>query len=80
VTRRAAVADVEPIDPERLILRPRPLPDPEVLAAISAAVQLAWPRPGQADELDPVHEAWRFSGRWWNKPIPLRRDRPWARR
>jgi hypothetical protein len=80
VTRRAAVAGVGTIDPERLTLRPRPLPDPEVLAAITAAVQLAWPRPGPADEHDPVHEAWRFSGRWWNKPVPLRRERPWARR
>ena len=26
-----------------------------------------------------MHEAWRFSGRWWHKPVPLRRDRPWAR-
>ncbi len=25
-----------------------------------------------------MHEPWRFSGRWWNKPVPLRRDRPWA--
>ena len=57
-----------------------PSPDPAVLAAITAAVQLAWPCPAPADELDPVHEPWRFSGRWWNKPVPLRRDRPWARR
>jgi hypothetical protein len=80
VIRRAAVAEAVPIDPERLTLRPRPLPDPEVLAAITAAVQLAWPRPGPVDAQDPVHEAWRFSGRWWNKPVPLRRERPWARR
>ncbi len=49
-----------------------------MLAAITAAVQLAWPRPSPADEYDPAHEPWRFSGRWWNKPVPLRRDRPWA--
>ena len=36
--------------------------------------QLAWPRPAPPDEHDPVHEPWRFSGRWWNKPAPLRRD------
>ena len=42
-----------------------------MLAAITAAVQLAWPRPAPADEHDPVHEPWRFSGRWWNKPVPL---------
>ena len=65
---------------DQLTLRPRPAPDPAVLAAITAAVQLAWPRPAPADEHDPAHEPWRFSGRWWNKPVPLRRDRPWARR
>ncbi len=64
----------------RLALRPALVPDPAVLAAITAAVQLAWPRPAPPDEQNPVHEAWRFSGRWWNKPTPLRRDRPWARR
>jgi hypothetical protein len=53
-------------------------PDPAVLAAITAAVQLAWPRPAPPDEQNPVHEAWRFSGRWWHKPVPVRRDRPWA--
>jgi hypothetical protein len=64
----------------RLGLRPAPACDPAVLAAIAAAVQLAWPRPAPPDEQNPVHEAWRFSGRWWNKPVPLGRDRPWARR
>ena len=56
-------------------------PDPAVLAAIVAAVQLAWPRPSAAavpDDQDPAHEAWRFSGRWWHKPVPMRRDRPRA--
>ncbi len=28
---------------------------------------------------NPVHDAWRFSGRWWAQPIPMRRARPWAR-
>ena len=55
-------------------------PSPAVLAAITAAVELVWPEPGPPDEQDPVHQTWRFSGRWWNKPTPLRRDRPWARR
>ena len=68
------------VDPDQLSLRPRPEPEPAVLAAIASAVQLAWPRPAQPDQNNPVHEAWRFSGRWWNKPVPLRRDRPWARR
>jgi hypothetical protein len=57
----------------------RPEPPPDVLAAITAAVQLSWPQPSAPDEQDPAHRTWRFSGRWWNKPTPLRRDRPWAR-
>jgi hypothetical protein len=75
----AVAASVSPDAADDLGLRRRPEPDPAVLAAITAAVQLAWPRPAPADERDPVHEAWRFSGRWWNKPVPLSRNRPWAR-
>jgi hypothetical protein len=79
MTASAGGAAPAPIDAAQLTLRPRPEPDPAVLAAITAAVQLAWPRPGPADERDPVHEPWRFSGRWWNKPVALSRNRPWAR-
>ena len=68
------------VDPDQLALRPRPEPDPAVLVAITSAVQLAWPRPAEPAEPDPLHEAWRFSGRWWHQPVPLRRNRPWARR
>jgi hypothetical protein len=68
------------IEEAHLALLPRPQPDPAVLAAIIAAAELAWPEPAPPDEQDPVHQTWRFSGRWWNKPTPLRRDRPWARR
>jgi hypothetical protein len=67
-------------DPAQLSLRPRPEPDPAVLAAISSAVQLAWPQPAPPAEQQTVHEAWRFSGRWWNKPVPVSRARPWTRR
>jgi hypothetical protein len=75
-----ASAEAPPqVDADQLTLRPRPEPDAAVLAAITAAVQLAWPRPTPADERDPVHEPWRFSGRWWNKPVALSRNRPWAR-
>ena len=72
---RAVAADLA-----QLTLRAAPEPDPAVLAAITSAVQLAWPRPPLPDEQQPVHEAWRFSGRWWNKPVPVSRDRPWTRR
>jgi hypothetical protein len=67
------------IDPSQLTLLARPQPPADVMAAISAAVQMVWPQPMEPDELDPVHQTWRFSGRWWNKPTPLRRERPWAR-
>jgi hypothetical protein len=52
-------------------------PTSEQLAAILAAVEMAWPRPAVAggDEADPPR--WRFSGRWWSRPIPARRERPW---
>jgi hypothetical protein len=51
----------------------------EEAAAIAAALEALWPRPMlvSSDDLrrPPV---WRFSGRWWSQPIPLRRARPWV--
>jgi hypothetical protein len=53
----------------------RPTPELDEAAAIVAALDAAWPR---AVSEAPVHEMarWRFSGRWWTKPLPTRRDRP----
>ena len=48
----------------------------EEVAAIVAAVEVSWPRPVVAGPSDQPPR-WRFSGRWWTKPIPLRRNRPW---
>jgi hypothetical protein len=48
----------------------------EEVAAIVAAVEVAWPRP-PADRPPDRSPRWRFSGRWWSKPVPLRRSRPW---
>jgi hypothetical protein len=49
----------------------------EEVAAIVAAIEVAWPRPATgADRSEPA-QRWRFSGRWWTKPVPLRRARPW---
>jgi hypothetical protein len=48
----------------------------EEVAAIVAAVEVAWPRQA-APEPSPAPPRWRFSGRWWTKPVPLRRNRPW---
>jgi hypothetical protein len=57
----------------------RPSADEEEIAAIVAALQLTWPEAGDGTEAmtDDEPTRWRFSGRWWTKPAPLRRDRPW---
>ena len=52
-------------------------PTDEELAAIVAAIEVTWPRPAAAPAAELPR--WRFSGRWWTKPVPLRRVRPWAR-
>lgn len=52
-------------------------PDPEELAAIVAAVQVVVNSGGApAADPEPPTPRWRFSGRWWSRPIPSRRDRP----
>ncbi|MFT3852135.1 MAG: hypothetical protein QM733_05280 [Ilumatobacteraceae bacterium] len=50
----------------------------EEVVAIMAATEALWPKPVV---LAPVEDAarsaaWRFSGRWWSLPLPMRRDRP----
>ena len=51
----------------------------EEAAAIAAAVEALWPRPMiTADGADRQPNVWKFSGRWWSQPIPLRRARPWV--
>jgi hypothetical protein len=58
-----------------------PDPSPEELAAIAAAIELAWPRPDVVvEEKRPSPSPWRFSGRWWAKPHPVQRSRPWVER
>ena len=53
-------------------------PTEEELAAILAAVELLWPRPViVAEPPRDTTPAWRFSGRWWSRPIAARRERPW---
>lgn len=51
-------------------------PSEEEVAAIMAAVEVAWPR-AAAPEQRETTPRWRWSGRWWSKPIPQRRIRPW---
>lgn len=60
-------------------LAPRisPAPTDEEAVAIVAAVEAMWPRAVVMAEPDtPRTAAWRFSGRWWSRPLPQRRDRP----
>jgi hypothetical protein len=53
-------------------------PSEDELVAIVAAVEAVWPRPVVVVEGGNEAAApWRFSGRWWARPIPTRRDRPW---
>jgi hypothetical protein len=59
-------------------VRISPAPTDEEAAAIVAAMEVLWPRPIVAPSTDPVRRSsWRFSGRWWSLPVPVRRDRPW---
>ena len=54
-----------------------PVPTDEELAAITAAYSvLMRPVVVAAAEEAPTPNAWRFSGRWWTRPIASRRVRP----
>lgn len=61
--------------PEVVVTR-GPDPDAEELVAIVAAVEIATAQPPGPPEGPPAPPRWRFSGRWWSRPIPSRRDRP----
>ena len=55
-----------------------PVPTEEEAAAIVAAVEALWPRPTIViAEPAKRPSPWRFSGRWWSRPVPARRDRPY---
>ena len=64
-------APTEAVDPSSA----RPTPTDEELVAIMAAVEVAWPRPVIAAPSEAQPSTWRFSGRWWSKPISSRRRR-----
>ena len=55
-----------------------PTPNDEEAVAIVAAVEALWPKPVMLVDLEnPLRvPTWRFSARWWSKPLPARRDRP----
>jgi hypothetical protein len=52
-----------------------PDPSDEEVAAIVAAIEVGIPR-GRAASPVEATPRWRWSGRWWSKPIPQRRARP----
>lgn len=55
-----------------------PTPTDEEAAAVVAAIEALWPRPViAADEASRRAGPWRFSGRWWSRPVAARRERPW---
>jgi cell wall-associated NlpC family hydrolase len=53
-------------------------PSPEELAAIIAAVEVAWPHPVAAAAPSARRLPWRWSGRWWasDRPVAAERRRP----
>ncbi|HET9443921.1 MAG TPA: hypothetical protein VFO65_11395 [Acidimicrobiales bacterium] len=53
--------------------RARREPSAEEVAAIVAAVEVAWPRPGPPPGDGRMQSPWRFSNRWWGRG---RRPRP----
>jgi hypothetical protein len=55
-------------------------PSEEEMAAIVAAYEVLHPRVVVLAEVEGAAAvpAWRFSGRWWSRPIPSRRMRPWT--
>ena len=46
---------------------------------IVAALEVLWPKAAAVYEETSTgnDNSWRFSGRWWSKPIASRRARPW---
>jgi hypothetical protein len=56
-----------------------PIPSDEEAAAIVAAVEALWPKPVVVGPPPAVRRSptWRFSGRWWARPLAARRDRPY---
>jgi hypothetical protein len=56
----------------------RPMPTDDEAAAIAAALDALWPRPMPVEAAGRERRtSWRFSGRWWSVPTPVRRDRPY---
>lgn len=53
-----------------------PEPTEEEVAAIVAGVETVLARGAAVPAPARPVSRWRWSGRWWSKPVPVRRDRP----
>jgi hypothetical protein len=70
--------EVERRLPAPKIAAVRPEPSPDEVVAITTAIELLWPKPAPRVATAAGRPgAWRFSGRWWTRPVPARRSRPW---
>jgi len=54
-------------------------PTAEEVVAVMAAIEHLWPKPALVLPNETVRTTppWRFSGRWWARPVAARRARPW---
>gem|GEM_PF-3227727 len=84
--RRRAVVAAEPLGVAGTTPAGLLAPDDDALAAILAAVAHCVDVSGQTAAARAIRPGWttssaypwRFSGRWWSGPAPLRRERPGA--
>jgi hypothetical protein len=68
---------VNDLSPHVSIRSVSPAPTDDEVVAIMAGVEALWPEPMLVVDTEPTRNlAWRFSGRWWSRPIAARRDRP----
>lgn len=71
-------ASRSPMSPSPVSVAVAPMPTDVEVVAIVAAMEALWPQPVIAVEpTPPRNTTWRFSGRWWSRPVPVRRDRPY---
>ena len=53
-----------------------PVPTDDEATAITAAIEVLWPRAQAAAPQERPNVDWRFSGRWWSESAVTRRTRP----
>jgi hypothetical protein len=55
-------------------------PTIEEAVAVMAAIEHLWPKPVLVLPTTTTRTTppWRFSGRWWVRPVAARRDRPYT--